>query len=81
MTTEGLSRRINEQSAALREMREELAKAEARVAELEAEHPDWMKRIQRERREAVALAIDSINVQLREHGIDMQFDATAFISK
>ena len=34
-TTEGLSRRINEQSAALKEMREELAKADARIAELE----------------------------------------------
>jgi hypothetical protein len=35
-TDEGLSRRINEQRAALQEMREELAKADVRVAELEA---------------------------------------------
>jgi hypothetical protein len=51
----------------------------ARVAELETKHPEWMKRIQRERKEAVALAIDAVNTQLREHGFDIQFDPAALV--
>ncbi len=61
----------------------ECKRLQIRVSELEAEaeHPEWMKRIQRERREAVAIAVGSINVQLQEHGIDMQFDPSAFIQQ
>lgn len=43
-----------------------------------AKAPGWIDRIRRERNEAITLAVDSINTQLQEHGIDMQFDPAAF---
>ena len=56
---------------------------EARIAELESKKepsmnmsdPDQMRVL---RECSIRLTVDSINDQLREHGVDMQFDPEAF---